>query len=432
MVATFISLLEPTASLLARVDAPLIDAGVPLPQHLIDDRKQIRPYDLKPLCPVCSSPTPLAIDETGTYIYTDHTARNDGPKLCCESSQPVAYGDLANARRAYPSTSVHAGESTYETDPRSKSAGEGLTYTDDERDFRHSGWAPVRRRVHDALHAADVRNTRKIAFDHCGSNAWVMIHDTADDRYRIASSHCHDRFCTPCAHDRSHTIRCNLRSILQERRDALNAGNNITHRFLTLTVRTRPNEPLAETLDSLAGWFKSLRATRLWRGCVDGGAAILELKYNEQPGRWHPHLHIIIEGRFMPHDAIKRVWHAITKTSYVCHIEKLGSDEDTIRYVTKYTSKPLDGSFSHDQDLLVEAIRALAGRKLVATFGTWYRYRLLKREASSGWTTCITLNSLIARADAGDRECQRIWNIITDRTPRVRTPDDSPQQDRPP
>lgn len=392
----------------------------------------VSPRDLRPLCPSCSRPTYIANDQTLSWIYVEHRSPIDPDFNCSGSNDPVSYQAYADAVAAATLTTVHAGESTYGRTQSFKSAGLDLTYSDDERDFRHSGWADVRCRVRAALQLSDVKGSRRVAFDHCGSNAWVMKSTEQPNTYRIASSNCHDRFCTPCAVDRAHVIRCNLRTILQDRRPVTHSPKQISHRFLTLTVRTRPGEPLRGTLDDLSKWFKALRNTRLWKSCVDGGAAMLELKWNEIPGRWHPHLHIIIEGDYIPHGALKRVWYEITKTSYICHIQPLRDDEQTIRYVTKYASKPLDGSYSHDQTLLIEAIEALAGRKLVATFGHWCRYALLRRTKSEGWSLTVTYNTLIARATAGDGESQRILDLIRRTRTRLPRDDDPDEPEKPP
>lgn len=364
----------------------------------------------------------MRLDHDAAWVIAEHPSNHSDAWNCPGTHQPVSSAAYASAVAAYAATSVHAGESTFHLNPSGNSAGEDDRYTDTEEQWRHGGWAPVRRRVIEALATANVPQRRRDAFATCGHNAWVMVSTEEPKRYRVASSNCNDRFCTPCALTRASIIRRNLAAILQQRRSEAISPQTITHRFLTLTVKTTPSEPLRGTLDNLAKWFKRLRSSKIWRKCVRGGAAVLELKYNDPPGRWHPHLHIVIEGNYIPHEELKQTWHEITKTSYVCHVTALRNDEHTIGYITKYASKPLDHTFCHEPDLVVEAIEALAGRKLIATFGTWYKYALLKREPSGDWQTVMTLDTLVLRARGGDRDAQAILDQLQrSGTPRIDT-----------
>jgi len=137
-----------------------------------------------------------------------------------------------------------------------------------------------------------------------------------------------------------------------------------------------------------------------------------EVKWIEGTQRWHPHLHVITEGSYIPQDELAKQWKTITRTSHVVDIGALRDDGHTLRYVTKYASKPMNGSFSNSVALLTEAVGALKGRKLIGCFGTWSKYKLLAKSEPEGWTPIGKYSTLVARAQAGDEEAIEILRVL--------------------
>lgn len=252
-----------------------------------------------------------------------------------------------------------------------------------------------------------MRRTRQAAsrisnFAECGSHAYVLRSITEPDYYRVAGSSCHDRFCVVCANERSRAI----------------AGNVIAHlgttrcRFVTLTVRTGA-EPLTDCLERLYQGFAALRRSPVWRRCVTGGVSFVELKWNPVPGRWHPHIHAIVTGKYMPHADLKQAWIRATAGSSIVHIGKVGDSDTVARYVTKYASKPLNGSFSNDDDRLDEAILALKGRRLCTTFGGWRKVLLVDHPDETAWEHLGPLDDWIYRAANGDADARDLLRRLS-------------------
>lgn len=393
-------------------DRTEVRPGRPATRQYSPADERTNPFDLRPLCGHCKRPERQGIDGTGTWIILDHPDPAAADRDCPGSNEPVSRSAWDDAERVHRPTSVHTEESTHPANRPAFAAGQRQPHSKLEAAFRHSGWAHVRHRVHVAMRRADIKLHRLEAFETCGSAAWVLKSLDTSNQFKVASSNCHDRFCIPCALDRAAIIRTNLRNHLQARRKASASAKHYVHRSMTLTVKTTSGEPLKTSLDNLATWFTKLRKTRLWKQCVRGGVAICELKYFRDTRRWHPHLHVIWEGQYIPHDELKRAWHAITQSSYICHLKPIRSDEAAIRYLSGYVTKTMDGSFSHDVDLIREAIEALTGRKLIATFGTWHKVALLKRVPVGQWTAVLPLDVLVRRAKAGDDECRRIFSLL--------------------
>lgn len=256
--------------------------------------------------------------------------------------------------------------------------------------FRHSGWSADRDRIRAALVDAGVPDTRLAHWDLCGSHPWIARSQSDPDIYRIHADFCHDRFCKPCASLRSRTVATNLADKIANRK----------HRLITLTVRS-DQHPLQELVDLLYCSFARLRRTPLWKARIRGGAAFLEIKYNNRQERWHPHLHIIAEGQFIPQQQLSEHWHRITKTSYIVDVRLIRDGDQAAAYVAKYASKPLSNSYLRNHPRLCEAVLALAGRRLCLTFGAWRRWRLLETPKDGPWTYIGSLRSVVAEARDG-------------------------------
>ncbi len=256
--------------------------------------------------------------------------------------------------------------------------------------WRHSGWKANRDRVYRALQRTRQPSNRVEEYESCGDRVYVLWHKTDKDRFALAGSGCHDRFCLPCAQSRSRTIARRVAAKIQ--------GSEA--RFITLTLRTGA-EPLASSLDKLYTSFAALRRSRAWRARVTGGVAFLEIKWMSETQRWHPHLHVLTQGLFYPHDTLKTDWLRITGDSSIVDIRLCRNHAKVTQYVTKYASKPFNDSFLHDEPQLDEAIVALKGRRLATTFGTWRGYALTMQPSDREWEVLGVLAAVYFAAREG-------------------------------
>jgi len=268
--------------------------------------------------------------------------------------------------------------------------------------FRHSGWAPMRRRVYDSLKRTGQSSSRVSSFASCGECTTIERNNVDETRFRLKGSHCHDRLCTPCANARSFRVS-----------QALLAQFPVDGAlFITLTLCGK-NEPLNDLIDRLYRSFKALRNHPTWSDKIEGGAAFLEVKWSDKAQRWHPHLHIVAVGHFIHQGELSDTWRGITKDSYIVDIRRIRNSEHAARYVTKYASKPLNTSFSNTPRLLDEAVVSLKGRRMCLCFGTWYGTPLSVAEDeeladdfndAAGWHFWLGLDVVIERANSGEAE----------------------------
>jgi len=267
--------------------------------------------------------------------------------------------------------------------------------------FKHSGWKRYRRRIWEALNAAEASPSRLKAFSRCGAQVWVLSHKVDTDRFKIVLGTCHDRFCQPCARMRAANIRMNLDGAL----------TNETLRFVTLTL-AHADVPLAQQTARLYRAFKDLRATSWWKDRVDGGAAFLEVTRNAESGRWHPHFHILVAGRYLPQHQLSQLWLDATGDSCVVDVRAVRDREEIARYVTKYVTKPFSSNVFKDLATLTELVQALQGRRMLVTFGSWRKWHLTASPSADEWALYAHESVLWRRMNEGDAFARVVGDAV--------------------
>lgn len=281
----------------------------------------------------------------------------------------------------------------YRDNPLYDESGESL--------FRHSGWKADRKRVYESLLRTGRSASRIQAFCKCGRDSYVFESQDRPGEYSIGGSACHDRFCLPCARDRSRIIAQNV----------LEQIGRSQARFLTLTLKST-NQPLSDLLARLTKSFTKLRTTKLWKNKVTGGVAFVEVTWSSRSDSWHPHLHCLIQGRYLPNKELSKLWRKITGDSSIIDIRFATDNAHVTHYITKYASKPLDHSVAQQVEQLDETILALQGKRLCLTFGTWRGVCLTKRIDDGVWIQIGSLRELIQRAYTFDSEATSILHAL--------------------
>jgi len=266
---------------------------------------------------------------------------------------------------------------------------EGQTISRAETAWRHSGWAPTRRLIWQALKARGTRSVSMARFANCGASATVEWSPSLR-RYRVRGSFCHHRFCQPCAAGRANTIAVNVAT----------RTKGVLCRFLTLTLRHNASR-LRDQLARLYDCYAKLRRNNLWTTHVTAALAFLEVKRSKDGHRWHPHLHVLIASRWMPEKDLAERWYAITGDSYIVDVRAITGAEEVIAYVTKYATKPLDPQAIRNPQALDELIGAVKGRRMYIVSGDWSKLDLNAKPADPGdWQVLGSLDDFAA-------DCQR-------------------------
>lgn len=270
------------------------------------------------------------------------------------------------------------------------------------RTFRHSSWARTRWAIYHALRRTGVDERVLHRFEQCGQFMTVWSDPASPDRYQVRGNFCKHRYCLPCAQNRSRLIASNIHHAID--------GQVV--RFITLTLK-HTDQPLADQIDALGTYFTRLRRRTFWIQHVTAGAWFLELTYNREADRWHPHLHVIVRGRYMPHEGLRGAWHDVTKASFIVDIRLVRDPDRAAAYVSKYASKPMATDYVKHEDRLDEAVAALHGRRMCGTFGDWRNLRLTELpEDDTDWHFVGNLGILIIRAKQGDSTAREIVTTI--------------------
>ena len=86
--------------------------------------------------------------------------------------------------------------------------------------------------------------------------------------------------------------------------------------------------------------------------------------------RWHPHIHALVDGRFVPQAAIAVAWKQITGSSDVVWLRRADRSKQVLKYILKPGDDLLDDPAALDNFLTV-----IADRHFVSGWGRWYRTR---------------------------------------------------------
>lgn len=279
--------------------------------------------------------------------------------------------------------------------------------------FEHTGWQPTRRKVMASMIRTGQPDARRHGFWHCCERIHVM-HNPASGEVDLWPETCHDRFCLPCGQKRSRRIAMATEALMKQATDKL--------MFITLTVRGRPSDSLSTMLNRLRDAWKELRRLKGWTNTITGGVVMLEVKWSSTSGgHWHPHYHLIAEGKWLDEQWLKQAWSLITRDSDQVKVKAVRDPASALSYVSKYASKPMDNSFVQRGSLLDEAMRTLKGIRLAACFGSWHGTPLSKgvddaeaddTEILTHWAYVGTTIDLEAKASRGDADAADLLRAV--------------------
>ena len=192
----------------------------------------------------------------------------------------------------------------------------------------------------------------------CRSRAWFARHEETGE-VRVSSNQCRLRWCPLCARAKTNYLMTTVGSWLKF----------CDHpKFLTLTLK-HSDAPLASHVNHLYQAFRQLRKAKLFKEFCTGGIWFFQIKKTKATNEWHPHLHCIITGKYIPQHKLSKLWLKVSHTSHIVDIRSVRDPKKVGDYVARYSARPCNLS-----DLSVgermEVFFAMHGRRLVGTWGT--------------------------------------------------------------
>lgn len=278
------------------------------------------------------------------------------------------------------------------------------TATSEEVAYRHEHWKDKRDLVVQALRETGATERQLEAVSNCGSQC-VVEYCAETQQFRTRANTCKCRHCQPCAASKAGVLAANLRNRLE-------TATKGQYRFVTLTLK-HTDQPLAAQIARLYASWKKLRNCATWHTTQKGGAAILEVKWSPKTRQWHPHLHIVTEGKYLSQRDLSAAWLAATGDSSIVDIRALNSGKDAAHYVAKYVSKGTVDAVWHDPDARQEWVTATKGVRSAATFGTWRGFKLLaKRPETKKWQRIGLLTTILDEAKRGSPAAAKILSHL--------------------
>ncbi len=144
---------------------------------------------------------------------------------------------------------------------------------------------------------------------------------------------------------------------------------NIPHpKFLTLTLRHTVS-PLFFQIRQLYKSFQKLRRMKFFKTATPGGVWFFQVKKSQSDNLWHPHLHCLIYGDYIPIRHLKRQWSKVTGGSDIVDIRAIHDPQGAAADVARYASSA--GSLvGLSLDDSCELVDAMEGRRICGAWGT--------------------------------------------------------------
>lgn len=252
-------------------------------------------------------------------------------------------------------TSVHTQETTGQTDLY-------VSY----RTYRQSLCADEFTAVEQLYSATDEldETNRSKLLSRCRTWAW-FVRDRESGIVHVASNSCRLRWCPICARAKAAYITNSVRPWIEQ----------LQHpRFLTLTLK-HSNAPLDTQISKLYDDFRKLRRDKQFKEYCTGGVWFFQVKLSDKYDQWHPHIHCVITGKYMPHEWISLKWQRITTSSNIVDIRMVRDPERMANEVAKYSARPAELK-KYPMNLRQDIFYAMHKRRLCGTWGTGKEVKL--------------------------------------------------------
>lgn len=255
----------------------------------------------------------------------------------------------------------------------------------------------------------------------CRKIAWLGV-CTETQEPRFISVTCKSRLCSHCSKVRARQVNELVEAACRRMS---------SRRFLTVTLAPRSG-PLEMQLNALRQYWTKLRRSKFWKARVTGGIMTIEVTWSEKHQAWHPHIHAIIDGEYLPKQALSDEWRRITGDSFIVDIRQANSSRQLANYLAKYISKTGD-AIKLPKSRMAQYATAIHALRMAQTFGHLHGVKLKPdREPGEGRVELIaTSGELHIHAIRGNIEAQRLedrWKAVPGTKPHsidVTLPDDT-------
>ena len=233
----------------------------------------------------------------------------------------------------------------------------------------------------------------------CRSNAWFSRHRDSGE-VRIISNACHLRWCPVCSDSRRNFIGFEVADWLKKQKYP---------KLMTLTLKHR-DIPLFHQIDQLYRYFSKLRKLKDFRDIVSGGVWFFQIKQTGKNNEWHPHIHCVVTGKYLPRRLLRNLWFKLTGDSIIVDIRSVKDPEGCALEVARYAARPgpLKDLTLNDA---VDLVSVMHGKRICGTWGTGRDISLKppKCEDKDKWQS-IGSWGMVMRNRKTDSKCKAIYS----------------------
>ncbi len=243
----------------------------------------------------------------------------------------------------------------------------------------------------------------------CRQNAWFSRHAETGE-IRIASNACHLRWCPVCSESRRNYIGFSVAEWLKEQKFP---------KLMTLTLKHR-DDPLFKQVTDLYRYFLQLRKLKDFRALITGGVWFFQIKQSGKSKEWHPHIHCVVTGKYMPRRHLQHLWLSVTGDSMITDIRSVKDPEGCALEVARYAAKP--GPLKDlSLDDAVDLVFVMHGRRICGTWGTGRDISLKppQCEDKDQWSS-VGSWGMVMRNRKTDVTCHQIYNAWSNKEPLLK------------
>ena len=234
------------------------------------------------------------------------------------------------------------------------------------RHYRASKLSPEMAKAYDYYVGGDEygHGLRAARFLDCKTRANFARHKNTG-AVRVLSNSCHLRFCPLCNSVRENMIRRNVLAWLPKQRYP---------KLLTLTLKSNSLE-LRSQIELLYEYFKKLRRIKMFKKAVGQGVWFFQITKNQKKHTWHPHLHCLITGLYLPQKKLQKEWQRLTGDSFVVDIRLIKDYVSASCEVARYAASAVNiNTLSRDD--MRELDYALKNRRICGSWGNARKIKL--------------------------------------------------------
>jgi hypothetical protein len=236
-------------------------------------------------------------------------------------------------------------------------------------------------------------------FLNCHGQA-VFARNKVTGYVRVLARSCHLRFCPICNRSREKLIRHNVVDWLEIKKYP---------KFLTLTLK-HSTDDLRSQIDRLYTCFRVFRRLKLIKQRVQSGIWFFQITRGKTGNEWHPHLHCVLTGGYLPKAELQRNWMRITGESFMVDIRLIRDVKSAACEVARYAAQSCNIKTLNCEEMF-DLDEALKHRRICGTWGSARKQRLTSspKYDSSQWTIVGSWSAVVG-SGCTDKAARAIYS----------------------